>query len=547
MDALGGDQEGLNRMIEHRRSAPTPPAPAMAPQPELFFGLVGPAGTDLKTAVDALTVSLMARRYDVHTLRLSELLRDQDSELRRTWENFEEQRVRSAMDAGNKLCETLGANDAVARLGLAKAENIRRTLQQGAEGNTPLPRTAFIFNSLKRPEECDLLREVCGDAFFLISLYEPRHKRVSNLAKLIAKSHHAAVDPAHVGKAQKIICDDEQEEGKPFGQRVGLLFHRGDFFVEQDDHLSANIDRFIRLLFGAPFITPTRDEYGIFLAHAIAIRSADLSRQVGAVILSPEGDVIAEGCNEVPHQGGGAVWHDTALRSSYDNRDYKLGHDASSISKLEIFSDVIERLKQQGWLTQDVAAQEIEDLKDQAFGAYSSASGGYVEGFLKNSKLSQILEYGRVVHAEMHALASAARLGRSIRGSTLYCTTFPCHMCARHIIAAGIRRVVYIEPYPKSATGELYGPMVKIDGDPCALQDSVEFVAFNGLSPRQYLHKFSMKRRKDKRGYALREAHLDDVPRVKTLVIDFELASLKIKELHRALGSATSAEGEEND
>jgi deoxycytidylate deaminase len=28
--------------------------------------------------------------------------------------------------------------------------------------------------------------------------------------------------------------------------------------------------------------------------------------------------------------------------------------------------------------------------------------------------------------------------------------SFPCHMCARHIIATGLREVVYIEPYPKS-------------------------------------------------------------------------------------------------
>lgn len=62
------------------------------------------------------------------------------------------------------------------------------------------------------------------------------------------------------------------------------------------------------------------------------------------------------------------------------------------------------------------------------------------------------------MHAEMFAITDAARRGLSVRDATLYCTTFPCHMCARHIIASGIRKVVYIEPYPKSmAKGALQG------------------------------------------------------------------------------------------
>ncbi len=311
--------------------------------------------------------------------------------------------------------------------------------------------------------------------------------------------------------------------------------------------MATNIDRFIRLIFGAPFITPSRDEYGLCLAHAVALRSADLSRQVGAVILSAEGDVIAEGCNEVPLQGGGAVWHDTALQPRYDNRDYKVGHDASAIAKLEIFSDVIKRLRNQGWLREEYAEKEMEDLKGLAFGTYSADSGVYVDGFIRESRLDRLLEYGRVVHAEMHAIASAARLGRSIKGATLYTTTFPCHMCARHVIAAGITTVVYIEPYPKSATAELYGPMVKIDGDPQALCDAVVFSAFNGVSPRQYLHKFAMTRRKDNRGFAFPETHIDDVPRVRTLAIDFDLVSFKIKELLVAIEGSKTEEGGQHD
>ena len=66
---------------------------------------------------------------------------------------------------------------------------------------------------------------------------------------------------------------------------------------------------------------------------------------------------------------------------------------------------------------------------------------------LRDSQLMAIIEYFRSVHAEMAALVTASRLGTTVKGATLYCTTFPCHECAKHIVAAGIERVVYVEPY----------------------------------------------------------------------------------------------------
>ncbi|MEJ7655371.1 MAG: deaminase [Chloroflexia bacterium] len=46
------------------------------------------------------------------------------------------------------------------------------------------------------------------------------------------------------------------------------------------------------------------------------------------------------------------------------------------------------------------------------------------------------------MHAEMSALLDAGRRGVPVQGATLYTTTFPCHNCARHIVGAGIDRVV---------------------------------------------------------------------------------------------------------
>jgi len=49
------------------------------------------------------------------------------------------------------------------------------------------------------------------------------------------------------------------------------------------------------------------------------------------------------------------------------------------------------------------------------------------------------------VHAEMNALLQA---GMGSRGAILYSTIVPCNTCAKMIINAGIKRVVYLEEYP---------------------------------------------------------------------------------------------------
>lgn len=51
------------------------------------------------------------------------------------------------------------------------------------------------------------------------------------------------------------------------------------------------------------------------------------------------------------------------------------------------------------------------------------------------------------VHAEMNAIAFAAREGVSLKGSTLYVTLSPCINCAKIIVNSGIKEVKYLEKY----------------------------------------------------------------------------------------------------
>ena len=56
-------------------------------------------------------------------------------------------------------------------------------------------------------------------------------------------------------------------------------------------------------------------------------------------------------------------------------------------------------------------------------------------------------ELCRGIHAEQNAIIQAAYYGVSIKGATLYCTTQPCSICAKMIINAGLKEIIYASGY----------------------------------------------------------------------------------------------------
>ena len=85
---------------------------------------------------------------------------------------------------------------------------------------------------------------------------------------------------------------------------------------------------------------------------------------------------------------------------------------------------------------------------------------------IRNSKISDLIEYSRSVHAEMNAIIKGAQnTADRMKGGKLFCTTYPCHNCARHIVFAGISEVYYIEPYTKSYATHLHKDSITDDED----------------------------------------------------------------------------------
>lgn len=451
------------------------------PCPELVIGLVGPVGIDLDPIVEALTRRLEAVEYKAVPVRLSAQIEKffgvDYSDLQ------EDERIEKLMDAGTRLRENSERGEAVALLAIAE---IRRVRQQELGGSTE--GNAFILRSLKHPDEVETLRAVYGRGFVLISAYAPREARVSAMAEKVTRSQHG--NPNHSReKAEGIVERDEQEENKDLGQDVKDAFPLADLFIDARDKKSfePEIRRFIELIFGNLFHTPTRDEHGMYHARSAALRSADLGRQVGAAIAAPSGELLALGCNDVPKAGGDLYWPG----DDGDARDFQRGFDPIVEERKQILSEMLARLRKAG-----VLAETYSDAK-AIVPLVSALTTGDKREFLKGARMMNLLEFGRCVHAEMAAITSAARLGVPVKGATLFTTTFPCHMCARHIVSSGIARVVYVEPYPKSRARHLHGDSIQVDAQR-PVPGLVVFEPFVGIAPRQYQDIFDAKdRRKD--------------------------------------------------
>lgn len=65
-----------------------------------------------------------------------------------------------------------------------------------------------------------------------------------------------------------------------------------------------------------------------------------------------------------------------------------------------------------------------------------------------NLKSGENQELCYVVHAEQNALIDALNKHVDVKNSTLYVTKQPCIICAKMLINAGVKQIIYLKPYP---------------------------------------------------------------------------------------------------
>jgi deoxycytidylate deaminase len=327
-----------------------------------------------------------------------------------------------------------------------------------------------------------MLRRIYEDSFVSIGVVCEEEKRISRIAaKYEDGGRQAAID----------FMKRDSDAAQPYGQHVAGAFHLSDYFIDntedrrlQDDSPNREWDvveklsRLVKIITHVELERPLIAETAMHHAYSAQMQSACLSRQVGAAVVDKTGNVVATGTNEVPKAGGG-VYGESFGKDRFEGR-------------CGLFEDESKRYcrntREQNLIIEELI-QAIPELSAVDAGRKTKLA---IE--LRRTRVGELLEFSRAVHAEMDALLSAARKGISTVGARLFVTTFPCHNCARHIVAAGVDEVQYIEPYPKSRALTLHPDSIQVEHTgwkaPSDGGERVLFRPFSGAAPRLYKRAF---------------------------------------------------------
>lgn len=463
---------------------------------ELIIAFAGPMGCGIASLIESMSERLRERGYtDVVHIKLSKFLdKAITDKLVSEWcpepnSSARRSRYRRLQEAGREL-RVKSKNPAIlAEYAVQEiaVDRTRRALEKtGTTGDGPIVpgRIAYLIDQVKRPEEVALLRTVYRNLFFLAGVTRIYASRATALE----------AEFVHASEVVPLMEIDRSEGGKN-GQQLDKTLHLSDYFIRNDattiDEKKRKINRFLDLVHGDKSVTPTDYEHGMYSAYCASLRSACLSRQVGAAIATKTGEVIATGCNDVPKSGGGLY------TSSHTGVDMRCVHRDGQVC----FNDSHKRhLQDEIGAILDAA---LLGLKQNPVTLPAIDRANVLDSIYANTRLKDLIEFSRSVHAEMDAIVSLARIGGAgIQGATLYTTTFPCHSCARHIVASGIARVFYVEPYEKSLAKELHSDAIAFEIEPTteASPKKVEFLHFEGVAPRQFHNMFKAQSRKNETG-----------------------------------------------
>jgi deoxycytidylate deaminase len=428
---------------------------------ELVIAFCAQLGSDIQKIKNALVDELESRfKYTCIVIKLSKFI-SFHTKYKLDEANNEYQRIKQGMDGGNELREKYG-KQILAELAIQEIidDRIKRNPPEDVnKGKFNSYRVCYIIDSVKHPAEIQLLREVYRNLFYLIGVFSPIDLRAKNLSKLIKRND---------GNIYELI-DRDTGEDKIHGQNVEKAFKNSDYFIRvltnEKSKLSNKVTRFLNLVFDIGVLTPSTDETAMYHATAAAANSSCLSRQVGACITDSKGEIISVGWNDVPKYGGN-LYPD--LKRNKDERCFNSGdcECANDIEKKQIKNSILEELKNEGILQDSNFDKKVIKI-------------------LNDNGIKSLIEFSRAIHAEMHAIIiGSQKSGDKMIEGKLYCTTYPCHNCARHIIVAGISEVYFIEPYKKSLSTHLHSDAITENEHE---QNKVKILMFEGVSPSRYI------------------------------------------------------------
>lgn len=487
-----------------------------------YLGIVAPLGVDREIFFSALVSCVKNYNLNISTeiedkekilsCKISEIVEidDKQTHTNKSFELYAKMQIFNALRKSQHRCK-------FGKKILAMINTTKDKLSELKSENH-----LIVIDQIKNTFEYQLLSYVYGDNYTQIGLFSKPHKRNSyleskfgeasdddsnkeSLLKILKKSTTIDLDcKKPLGEyidndiidgivndylseirndcSSKLIKKDSietDESHKVTGQSVSKLYHRSHFYFDLDkttSELMQQVNTFIEILLGKNKEYPSQSEFAMAIAAQASVRSNfPHRRHIGATLVSKHGEVLSIGSIRAPSESPNTQLKDQdKILSGYQK--YKADTEqwvkflrsiednflsTNNISKCEIFNTVNKKCK--------ISKDSIIQLRR----------------FISDS-----LDYHPCTHAEISAILDAAKLGVSIRGATLYTTLYPCHLCAKDLISAGIKKAVYLEAYPKSKNDQLY-PHSITDHEGHD-DEKINFSPFFGVGPDRFYFYYSL-------------------------------------------------------
>lgn len=494
---------------------------------ELIFAFVEPIGGGAKDVAIQLEHMLLDQyKYQINSIPISKIIEEEAKSENLQTDDFSFFKINSISPSerakhifqfqawGNELRERYG-HDFFAKRAIGKIAAYRRQhgYEQATEATAKIPkslRVAHIIRSLKHEAELELLRAVYGNMLIVVAVSGSYEQHFRNHLP----DGTTETELSNGRKEFNALSSIDQYDGKDYGQRVRKIFFKANIFLKNDiSSIKIELNRFLGLLFDLEVYSPSHHERMMYEAFSAGLMSTCLSRQVGAAISSKEQELISTGWNGVPRFGGGLATDHNELEKRALCKTKGYCNSNKKIS--ELVKEVYDKLLKEKLL-----------LKKSSFDDFEEAILG--------TSISSLIEFSRAIHAEMEAIISAARDGKNkLRGSSIFVTTYPCENCVKHILAAGISEVIFIEPYPKSRAKDFFPDFI---AEPTKSENvstksendsKLQFIQFVGIAPISFQILYSASERKDCEGNLIRKGEAQ-LPKICSFLDSFTLYEQQI-------------------
>jgi deoxycytidylate deaminase len=383
--------------------------------------LTAPFGSGCTTAA-----GILEERHGFRAVKLSACLTGE-------WERRNPGRKpqrRELQRLGNELRKSSGERGLLASRAIQELESAAESFDR------------IVLDGIRNVGEIEYLRSKIGNGLFVFALDCPASQRWERLRPIYEREQFSIKD-FHTDDKHDLDEDDSN------GQQVQLCVDEADVLISNRDEgglaaLRDKLSEYVGLVSSEQLRFARPIEIFMNLAYSASHGSKCLKRQVGALIVSAKpgemGEIVGQGFNENPWPTSPCV-EETLY--GYDPAKKQLGKCYRDIVRAESLQTLIKERSR----CPACGTQLTTPVDGEASWRCAKCKSSMLDSFWPERAMT----FCTAVHAEVAALLAA---GRRARGATLYTTTLPCFQCSEKIIQAGVKCIVFNEPYPDIRAAE---------------------------------------------------------------------------------------------